>query len=162
MTIFSFSRDVIILMNFIFILFYEKCRQLGLNPRPFKYKKFWEEPIAYFPSYDACHIENDASNNSSIVACVFLTAVTFLPSRWVATIGGFLPSRCLATIGGFLSIRCLATIRGFLTSRCLATMRGFLLSRCSATIMGLLSSRCLWTIGGIHIHTDTHTDSVIS
>jgi hypothetical protein len=57
-------------------------------------KKFWEEVIAYFPSYDAGHIENDASNNSSIVACVFVTAV-----RCLATIGGFLPSRCLATIG---------------------------------------------------------------
>jgi hypothetical protein len=48
------------------------------------------------------HAENDASNNSSIVACVFVTAVTFIPSCCLATIGGFLPSRCLATIGGFL------------------------------------------------------------
>jgi hypothetical protein len=59
-------------------------------------KKFWEELIAYFPSYDTGHIENDASNNSFIVASVFVTAVTFLPSRCLATIGGFLPSRCLA------------------------------------------------------------------
>jgi hypothetical protein len=29
------------------------------------------------------------SNNSSIVACVFVTAVTFLPSRCLATIRGF-------------------------------------------------------------------------
>jgi hypothetical protein len=65
-----------------------------------KNKKFWEELIAYFPSYDTGHIENDAFNNSSIVACVFVTAVKFLPSRCLATIGGFLPSRCLATIGG--------------------------------------------------------------
>jgi hypothetical protein len=63
-------------------------------------KKFWEELIAYFPCYDTGHIENDASNNSSIVASVFVTAVTFLPSRFVAMIGGFLPSRCLGTIGG--------------------------------------------------------------
>jgi hypothetical protein len=41
---------------------------------------------------------NDASYNSSIVTCVFVTAVTFLPSRCLATIRGFLPSRCLATI----------------------------------------------------------------
>jgi hypothetical protein len=34
------------------------------------------------------HIENDASNNSFIVACTFDTAVTFLPSRCLATIGG--------------------------------------------------------------------------
>jgi hypothetical protein len=38
------------------------------------------------------HIENDASNNSSIVACVFVIAVTFLPSRCLATIRGLLPS----------------------------------------------------------------------
>jgi hypothetical protein len=62
-------------------------------------KKFWEELIAYFPWCDAGHIENDAYNNSSIVACVFVTAVTFLPSRCLATIGEFLPSRRLVTIG---------------------------------------------------------------
>jgi hypothetical protein len=66
----------------------------------YKKNKFWEELIAYFPRYDTGHIENDASNSSSIVACVFVTAVTFLPSRYLATIGGFLPSRYLATIGG--------------------------------------------------------------
>jgi hypothetical protein len=60
-------------------------------------KEFWEELIAYFPWYDTSHIENDASNNSSIVAYVFVTSVAFLPSRWLATIRGFLPSRCLAT-----------------------------------------------------------------
>jgi hypothetical protein len=62
-------------------------------------KKFWEELIAYFPWYDTGHMENDASNNSSIVACVFVTAVTFLRRRYLATIGGFLSSHCLATIG---------------------------------------------------------------
>jgi hypothetical protein len=51
-------------------------------------KKFWEELIAYFPWYDTGHIENDASNNSSVVACVLVTAVTFLPSRCLATTGG--------------------------------------------------------------------------
>jgi hypothetical protein len=51
-------------------------------------KKFWEELIAYFSWYETGHIENEASNNSSIVACVFVTAVTFLPSRCLATIGG--------------------------------------------------------------------------
>jgi hypothetical protein len=82
-------------------------------------KKFWEELIAYFPLYEMGHIKNDASNNSSIVACVFVTAVTFLPSRCLATIR-FLPSRCLETIGGFLPSRSLTTIRGLLPSRCLA------------------------------------------
>jgi hypothetical protein len=35
------------------------------------------------------HIENDESNSSSIVACVFIAAVTFLPSHCVATTGIF-------------------------------------------------------------------------
>jgi hypothetical protein len=52
-------------------------------------KKFWEELIAYFPWYDTGHIENDASNNSSVVACVFVTGVMFLLSRCLATIGGY-------------------------------------------------------------------------
>jgi hypothetical protein len=50
-------------------------------------QKFWEELIAYFPWYDTGHIENDASNNSPIVACVFVTVVKFLPSRCLATMG---------------------------------------------------------------------------
>jgi hypothetical protein len=41
---------------------------------------------------------------------VFVNAVTFLPSRCPATIGGLLPGHCLATIGGILPSRCLATI----------------------------------------------------
>jgi hypothetical protein len=65
------------------------------------YKKSWEELIAYFPWYDTGRIENYAFNNSSIVARVFVTAVTFLPSRCLATIRRFLPSRCLVTIGGY-------------------------------------------------------------
>jgi hypothetical protein len=75
-------------------------------------RKPWEELTAYFPWYDTGHIEKDASNNSSIVACVFVTAVTFIPSRCLATIGGLSPSRCLATIRGFLPSRFLATIEG--------------------------------------------------
>jgi hypothetical protein len=50
-------------------------------------KKFWEEFIAYFPWYDTGNMENDASNNSSIFARAFVTAVMFLPSRCLATIG---------------------------------------------------------------------------
>jgi hypothetical protein len=57
-----------------------------------KNKKFWDELIAYFPWYDTDRIENDVSNNSSIVACVFVAAATFLPSRCLATTGGFLPN----------------------------------------------------------------------
>jgi hypothetical protein len=52
-------------------------------------KTFWEELIAYFPWYDTGHIEKDASTNSSIAACVFVTAVTFQPSRCIAMIKGF-------------------------------------------------------------------------
>jgi hypothetical protein len=97
-------------------------------------KKFREELIAYIPWYYKDHIENDASNNSSIVASVFVTAVMFLPSRWLASIKLFLPSRCLERIRRFLPSHCLATLRGFLPSRCLAT------------------------IGGIRRHTHKHSD----
>jgi hypothetical protein len=41
------------------------------------------------PRYDKGHIENDVSNNYSNVACVFVTSVTFLPSRCLATIGRY-------------------------------------------------------------------------
>jgi hypothetical protein len=51
--------------------------------------KFWEELIAYLSWYDTGHIENDASNNYSSVACVFVAAVTFLPSRCLASIKYF-------------------------------------------------------------------------
>jgi hypothetical protein len=71
-------------------------------------KKFWEELIAYFPWYDMGHIEND----SSIIACVFVTAVTSITSRCLATTRGLLPSRCLARIRGFLPSRCLALSGG--------------------------------------------------
>jgi hypothetical protein len=54
--------------------FYRFPAHLSIN------EKFWEERIAYFPSYDTVRIENAAFNNSSMVACVFVTAVTFLPT----------------------------------------------------------------------------------
>jgi hypothetical protein len=65
-------------------------------------KKFWEELLAYFPWYDMGHIENDASNNFSIVACVFVTAVTSLRSRCLATIGGYTYRHRL--MGGIFSL----------------------------------------------------------
>jgi hypothetical protein len=43
-------------------------------------KKPWEELIADFPLIDTDLIENNASNNSLIIACVFVAAVT--SSRW--------------------------------------------------------------------------------
>jgi hypothetical protein len=42
--------------------------------------------MAYFRWHDTDRIGNDASNNSSIVACAFVAAVKFLPSRYLATI----------------------------------------------------------------------------
>jgi hypothetical protein len=66
---------------------YLQCRMPVIDIKTYKDKKFWEELIAYFPLYDTGHIENYASNISSIVACVFVTAVTFLPSCCLATIG---------------------------------------------------------------------------
>jgi hypothetical protein len=51
-------------------------------------KKFWEELIVYFPWHDTDPTENAASNNS-VVACVFIAAVTFLPSFCLATIGRY-------------------------------------------------------------------------
>jgi hypothetical protein len=59
-----------------------------------KKKKFWKELIAYFPRYDTDRTENDVFNDF-IFACVFVTAVTFLPSRCTATIRGFLPNRAV-------------------------------------------------------------------
>jgi hypothetical protein len=39
--------------------------------------------------------EDDTLLNSYIVACVFITAVIVLPSRFLATIRGFLPNRAV-------------------------------------------------------------------
>jgi hypothetical protein len=64
--------------------------------RPQLNKKLWEELMAYIPWYETDRIENDVSNNSSIVACLFVTAATFLPSRCLVTIGGFLPNQAVA------------------------------------------------------------------
>jgi hypothetical protein len=44
---------------------------------------------ATFLRYDTGRIENDPSNNSSIVACVFVTAVTFLLTRFPAAMGEY-------------------------------------------------------------------------
>jgi hypothetical protein len=52
-------------------------------------------------SFPAFSIFVTSSNNSSIVECIFVNAVTFLTSRCLATIGEFLPSRCLVTMGGY-------------------------------------------------------------
>jgi hypothetical protein len=54
-----------------------------------KNKKFWEELITYFLWYDVNRIQHDASNNSSIVECVLVAGVKFLPSRCLATLGRY-------------------------------------------------------------------------
>jgi hypothetical protein len=43
--------------------------------------KFREELIVYFPWYDKHRTENDTSINSSIVACIFVAAVTFITEQ---------------------------------------------------------------------------------
>jgi hypothetical protein len=55
------------------------------------YKKFWEQLIAYFPWDDTGHIETDASTNSSVAACIFVTAVTYLAAL-TEVLRGFLQS----------------------------------------------------------------------
>jgi hypothetical protein len=76
-----------------------KMLQLHVENYPFNIKqikivlslyntKFWEELIANVPWYDMGRIQNDGSNNST-AACIFVTAVMYLPSRCLATIGGY-------------------------------------------------------------------------
>jgi hypothetical protein len=64
-------------------------------------KKFWEELITYFLWYDMDHIENDVSNSYSIVPCLIVAAVTFLPSRSPVTIGWY-TYRCREWRDGFM------------------------------------------------------------
>jgi hypothetical protein len=52
-------------------------------------KKFREERIPYFPLIWISCIENDTTDNSSIVACVLITTLTFLPSCCLVMIGGY-------------------------------------------------------------------------
>jgi hypothetical protein len=55
-------------------------------------KKFCEELVAYFPWYDMDRTENDVPQQF-FYCCV--SAVTFLPSRCLATMGVFLPNRAV-------------------------------------------------------------------
>jgi hypothetical protein len=61
----------------------------------------WEEIIAYIPWYDTDRIENDASNNSSIVVYIRYrgnVSTVLLPSNDRGIFNG--PSCYIATIGG--------------------------------------------------------------
>jgi hypothetical protein len=99
-------------------------QNLGLNPATNRMSQLKEEKQEVLGRTNRLRsliwtwatLKKNASSNSSIVACVFVTAVTFLPSRCLATIVEFLPSRCLATIRGLLPSRCLATIGGYTDS----------------------------------------------
>jgi hypothetical protein len=88
------------------------CTESNIN------KTFWEELIAYFPWYDTGHIENDASNNSSIVACIFVTEPLASNDTRIFIVPfpsnnkGIFQSHCLATIRWLLRSRRLATVRG--------------------------------------------------
>jgi hypothetical protein len=64
-------------------------KYLDEEHKDYNNKKFWEELGACFPLCDKDRIDNDAFNNSSAVACVFVAAVTFLPNRCLATIRGY-------------------------------------------------------------------------
>jgi hypothetical protein len=76
---------------FQFVIYQSSCRSMlhslrYWHRRKTKHKnKFWEDLSTYFPWYDTGHIENHTSNNSFTVVCVFVTAVTFLPSRCLVT-----------------------------------------------------------------------------
>jgi hypothetical protein len=64
---FSFPLPIII-PSMLHTLLSSKADTIGHSTPTIKNNnKFWEELIAYFPSYNIGHIENDASNNSSIV-----------------------------------------------------------------------------------------------
>jgi hypothetical protein len=49
----------------VYFRFYMKLFRVS-NVVHIRNKKFWEELIAYLPWYDTGHIENEASNNSSM------------------------------------------------------------------------------------------------
>jgi hypothetical protein len=62
-------------------------------------KKFWEELIAYFPWYDTGHIENDASNNSSIKkSIIFWDRTPCSPLSYNRRFGG--TYRLFRNVGG--------------------------------------------------------------
>jgi hypothetical protein len=47
-----------------------------------------ERSISYVPRYDTNRIENDASNNASILTCVFVTEVMLFTGHYLATTKG--------------------------------------------------------------------------
>jgi hypothetical protein len=53
------------------------------------HKKLWEELITYFPLIrHGPHIKKNACN-SPVFVCVFIAAITLLPSHCLATIGAY-------------------------------------------------------------------------
>jgi hypothetical protein len=72
-------------------------------------KKFWEELITYILRFDMDRVDNDTSNNSSIVACVLVAAVTFLPNPCLAMIRVYTQTHRL--MGGIYEVRRLDGLR---------------------------------------------------
>jgi hypothetical protein len=155
--------DVVLPNSFLFIiylLFYNStlCCQRYWKRRKVSNKKFWEELIAYFPWYDTGHIENDASNNS-FVACVLVTAVTFLPSRCLATIRGFftqpLPSNDKGSLTDLLPINyrgiftepLRSNYKGTFTEPLVSTIRGDTQTQAHRQQRDLISLPCFFKIG---------------
>jgi hypothetical protein len=73
-------------------------------------KKFWEKLITYFPSIWYGHVENDATNNSSLQWECFYQVVTWqkwgytLPSLWPGTTEE-MHVQTHSLIGGFYEVR---------------------------------------------------------
>jgi hypothetical protein len=65
---------------------YRVCPDVRAQGLGCDFLKFSEKLISPSPWYETDHIENDTSNSSSIVECVLVSAVTFLLSRYLATI----------------------------------------------------------------------------
>jgi hypothetical protein len=84
--------------------------------------------------------------NLYVVACVFVSAVTFLPSRCLATIGEFFPSRCQATIRGSLPSRCLTTIRGIHRHTHTPTATWFLKKKVKLSLEQAVIPMGLWDV----------------
>jgi hypothetical protein len=66
------------------------------NENNIRRNKFWEEHIAYFPIIRHGLIENDAFNNSSVVACIFIVAEKCISSRCLANIRGYTGDRVIS------------------------------------------------------------------
>jgi hypothetical protein len=66
-------------------------------------KKFWEELIAYFPSYDKDHIDDNTCIQQFFYSCVFVAMVMTLPNFFLPRMGGYTyRHRDCCVWGGFM------------------------------------------------------------